>query len=314
MKKKPGRREFLKKIGAGGAACTLMPTSMLAASGKNTDAANQSGGIQDQQNPNRRAYNSKYQGDFLNRLAFPLGGLGAGMICFEGAGAISHVSIRNKPEIFNEPGMFAAIFVKGLKNGAKLLEGPVPQWKKFGQRESGNGLGGATTGLPHFRQATFLARFPFASLDIEDADLPIKVGLSAWSPFIPTEENDSGLPVAALEYKFKNAGNSALELVFSFNSKNFLSIEKGKNNIASIKNGFVLSESGSEEKPYRSDFAVFSDDEKTVVDHCWFRGGWWDPLTMAWNSVKNGLVKSVAPVEKDAPGASLYVPFTIRCR
>ena len=50
---------------------------------------------------------------------------------------------------------------------------------------------------------------------------------------------------------------------------------------------------------------------KTVVDHCWFRGGWWDPLTMAWNTVKNGEVKAVAPVEKDAPGASLYVPFTI---
>ena len=52
----------------------------------------------------------------------------------------------------------------------------------------------------------------------------------------------------------------------------------------------------------------------TVVDHCWFRGGWWDPLTMAWNAVKNGEVKSVDPVEADAPGASLYVPFTLAPR
>ena len=49
----------------------------------------------------------------------------------------------------------------------------------------------------------------------------------------------------------------------------------------------------------------------TVVDHCWFRGGWWDPITMAWNAVKNGEVKPVAPVETDAPGASLYVPFKL---
>ena len=75
-----------------------------------------------------------------------------GMFCMEGTGAISHVSVRNKPEIFNEPGMFAAISVKGIKNGAKLLEGPVPDWKKFGQRDAGNGSGGATTGLAAFSQ------------------------------------------------------------------------------------------------------------------------------------------------------------------
>ena len=62
---------------------------------------------------------------------------------------------------------------------------------------------------------------------------------------------------------------------------------------------------------YKTEFAIFTDDETTVVDHCWFRGGWWDPFTMAWNTVKNGEVKAVAPVDKDAPGASLYVPFTI---
>ena len=51
---------------------------------------------------------------------------------------------------------------------------------------------------------------------------------------------------------------------------------------------------------FKKDFAIFTDDDTTVVDHCWFRGGWWDPLTMAWNAVKNGEAKNVAPVETDA--------------
>jgi hypothetical protein len=76
-------------------------------------------------------------GEYLNRVAFPLGGMGAGMFCIEGTGAISHMSIRNKPDIFNTPEAFAAISIKGLKSGAKLLEGPVPDWKKFGQRDRG---------------------------------------------------------------------------------------------------------------------------------------------------------------------------------
>ena len=84
------------------------------------------------------------------------------------------MSVRNKPDIFNEPEMFAAISIKGLKNGAKILEGPVPDWKKFGQRDAGNGLGGATTGLPHFHNAVFKARFPFAYIDLTDNDLPLK--------------------------------------------------------------------------------------------------------------------------------------------
>lgn len=48
-------------------------------------------------------YNGPYSGEYLNRPAFPLGGIGAGMICIEGTGALSHFSLRNEPDIFNEP-------------------------------------------------------------------------------------------------------------------------------------------------------------------------------------------------------------------
>src|SRR5665811_1143252 len=79
-----------------------------------------------------RAFNSVYKGEYLNRLAFPIGGIGAGMIGLEGTGAISHVSVRNQPDIFNEPFTMAALSIKGMENGAKVLEGPVPDWKIFG--------------------------------------------------------------------------------------------------------------------------------------------------------------------------------------
>ena len=62
---------------------------------------------------------------------------------------------------------------------------------------------------------------------------------------------------------------------------------------------------------FPSDFAIFTAEDDTVVDHCWFRGGWWDPFTMAWNAVKDGKVNSNPPVPNDAPGASLYVPFKL---
>lgn len=32
---------------------------------------------------------------------------------------------------FHEPGMFAALYVKGVCNGAKVLEGPVSDWRNL---------------------------------------------------------------------------------------------------------------------------------------------------------------------------------------
>src|SRR3984957_1460935 len=89
-------------------------------------------------------FNKAYRGRYVEHIAFPIGGMGAGMFCLEGTGAISHMSIRNNPELFNEPLMFAAISIKDRPGSARVLEGPVPDWKKFGQRGSGGGAGGAT--------------------------------------------------------------------------------------------------------------------------------------------------------------------------
>jgi len=141
-----------------------------------------------------------YTGDYLDHIAFPMGGIGAGMICMEGNGSISHVSIHNKPDIFNEPYAYAAIMVKGLENGAKVLQSPVPLWKVFGQPGTGNGAGNRTYGLPRFETGRFLTRFPFAFLELEDKDIPLEVTVTGWSPFIPTDPDNSSLPLAIMEY------------------------------------------------------------------------------------------------------------------
>jgi uncharacterized protein (DUF608 family) len=321
MKPKNNRRTFLRKLSIGSVGVSAVPGALLAEAGKGPQAAPASAlNPPDHQSKSseKRAYNEVYRGDYLRRLAFPLGGMGAGMFCLEGTGAISHMSIRHKPEVFNEPAMFAAISIKGLKNGAKVLEGPVPEWKLFGQKGAGNGLGGATYGLPRFGQAEFTARFPFGTIRLQEDDLPLEVQLEGWSPFIPTDADQSSLPVAGLEYRFTNKGQSPLESVFSYNSKNFVVQQDGKGHIGKFPNGFVLSQEGTTEKPHlRAEFAIFTDQAGTTVDHCWFRGGWWDPLTMVWNTIREGEVKSNEPVEKDAPdasapGASLFVPFTLQ--
>ena len=311
MDKAQKRRSFLKSVVLSGSGVAVAP---IIQAGKPAETSiTENNGQQKVPLPDRK-YNGPYTGEYLSRVAFPIGGIGAGMFCLEGTGAISHMSIRNRPEIFHEPSLFAALAVKGVKNGVKVLEGQVADWKMFGQKGTGNGAAGSTFGLPRFKQAEFMTRFPFSTIRLADPDIPLQVSVKGWSPFIPTDEDNSSLPVGGLEYTFVNKTTQPVDAVFSFNTKNFLADTAGAlNRIAGTKNGFVLQQEGLKEKPEtEGHFAVFTDDDQTVVDHCWFRGGWWDPLTMAWNTVRDMKIRATEPVEKDAPGASLFVPFTLR--
>jgi uncharacterized protein (DUF608 family) len=319
MKNTTGRRSFLKKISVGGVGATMLPAGLLEQE-VNAESIQTDKLYTSKSKKSGRDYNGIYKDEFLKRVAFPIGGLGAGMFCLEGVGAISHMSVRNKPDVFNEPGMFGAIAVRGIPNAAKVIEGPVPDWKRFGQPNTGNGAAGSIFGLPRFEEATFLARFPFAVITLSEKDFPLAVEIKGWSPFIPTDADNSSLPAGALEYKFKNIHSQAIECVFSFHSKNFMKSKEadekgnksGKNFIQSLNQGFILSQLGTDSKSHeQGDFAVFTDAVETVVDHCWFRGGWFDPLTMTWESIRKGEIKKVAPVESGAPGASVYVPFRL---
>ncbi|MEN8227398.1 MAG: GH116 family glycosyl hydrolase [Bacteroidota bacterium] len=265
----------------------------------------------DQQGSSERLFNGPYENEYLNRVAFPMGGIGAGMIALEGTGGISHLSVRNKPDIFNEPFMFAAITVKGIENGAKVLEGPMADWKVFGNSATGNGMGKGADGYPHFEKATFSTRFPFATVDLEDNDIPLEVSITGWSPFIPGDAENSSLPLVSLEYTLRNSSGKAVEALFSFHSENFMQIENTGATVSGIRNGFLLSQSCLPEKThYKGDFAVFTDHKNTVTDLAWFRGGWFDARTMIWKDL------SEFTYEKDtttmrSTGASLYVPVEL---
>ncbi len=299
------RREFLKNTAAVGALLTV-PFGVDANSNASSErqlAEDPYRSLNRQQGTH--AFNGSYSGNYLDRIAFPIGGIGAGMFCLEGTGAISHLSVNNRPEIYNEPYAFAAVSVKGVPNGAKVLEAPVPQWKLFGPGGTGNGSGDRSYGLPRFEKGSFLPRFPFATLELEDRDLPLKIKVVGWSPFIPGDEDNSSLPVGVLEYHFKNSSAKAIDAVFSYNARNFID---GAGRIVEEKNGFRLVKANNRNG---TGFSIYVDQNDAVVDYCWFRGGWFDPQTILWKHIQNADMISNPVVNDSAPGASIYVPVKL---
>lgn len=304
------RREFLKRT-----ATTLGAIGAVRAEAAPTAEAVPPDGEPDLAPGPRLAYNDVYEGAQLNRVAFPMGGIGAGMICLEGTGALSHVSLRNQPDVFNAPCIFAAVAVKGPGAVAKVLEGPVPGWKIFGARGAANGDEGASYGLPRFGQARFKARFPFGTVSLTDDEVPLGVEITGWSPFVPSDADSSSLPVGALEYRFTNTARQTVDAVFSFNAKNFLPLDaKDRRAVRAAPGGFVLWSAGSADEPWKeAACSVSVSDPAVKVNHAWFRGGWWDPLTMAWKDVAGGAVVERPPITEGdpSPGATLFVPFRL---
>lgn len=288
--------------------CSLLFIILISILSDATLAANRMNGDE------RHMFNGAYSGKYNNRIAFPIGGIGTGMYCLEGTGYISHMSVWHRPEVFHEPGMFAALHIKGMPNGAKVLEGPVPEWRKFGMPGYGTGGSmGSILGLPRFDTACFEARFPFGQVSLEDKEMPVKVTILGWSPFIPGDADASSLPVGALEYTLENTSNTIQEMIFSYHARNFLSWGKGLDAIKAMPRGFILSQASTEAEPYlRGDFAIFTDQDASKANYCWFRGGWFDSLTMVWNAIEGGLMPQSPVVEKGAPGASLFVPLILQ--
>src|SRR3569833_628630 len=212
------RRRIL--IGAGGvigaSALDAIPVDAAASSsraiGKKTDEK----GIDPPARsiPHQRGFNEIYQGEYLNHIAFPLGGIGAGMFCLEGTGALTKFSLRNHPDLLSEPKVFSAICSKGEPNTARVLEGPVPVWKlrPFFPAPDGTYPGGCW-GLPRFQEASFENHFPFASVRLTDEEMPVDVAITGWSPFSPGDCDNSSLPVAAIEYRFHNRGSAPIDAV-----------------------------------------------------------------------------------------------------
>jgi hypothetical protein len=105
--------------------------------------------------------------------------------------------------------------------------------------------------------------------------------------------------------------------VLSWNARNFMGVEKAETAVRAIPGGFVLWAGAPSEQPWHEgSFCVRTSDSEARVNHAWFRGGWFDALTLAWRDVEQGTCWDRPPVAQGgaAPGASVFVPDPARAR
>ena len=148
-----------------------------------------------------------YPQDHQAAISFPLGGIGTGSIGLAGNGALVDWEINNRPnrESINP---FTGFAIKA-EDDAHVLDWRFVQGDTMrdfmgglhvGNHSWGYGHGpnrSTLAGGRHFEHTEFACEFPFARISYDDTRFPGHVELTAFNPFIPSNDRDSSIPARA---------------------------------------------------------------------------------------------------------------------
>jgi len=243
-----------------------------------------------------------YSGDRAAQIAMPLGGIGAGCICLNGYGGLQDFSIWNRPATTALPegysgtkAAFAILHIKGAAPVTKLVEGPFPALKIYDQGLQGEGYHrGGFEGFPRFEKCVFKGEYPFGEAKISDTAVPLDITLTAWNPFIPLDDKNSGIPCAILEYTFHNKSLRSVEYEFSYHLSH---LAPGCNRDESASRNTVIPEKGvflhNLEKPNSEGYGsacLIGIGNRPRIKGMWLRSPGWefDSLSALWREVSEG--------------------------
>ncbi|WP_206098470.1 GH116 family glycosyl-hydrolase [Paenibacillus montanisoli] len=233
-----------------------------------------------------------YRGSKTNEISFPLGGIGTGSIGLAGNGRLIDWEIFNRPNKNSYNG-FTFFAIKAEHQGevrvAKVLHGDLhPSYSGTGKgRFTGFGFGverESLSGFPHFKSTAFKGEYPFGEIEFIDDTVPLQVKLSAFNPLIPLNDKDSSLPAAIFTYEVTNTSSETLDISLVGNLTN-PHTKDARNEFADYGafKGIKLFSThyGPDERAY-GDLTLSTDDDDISWQTYWYRGGWFDNLTVFW--------------------------------
>lgn len=242
-----------------------------------------------------------------------MGGVGAGSLGLGGRGQLRDWEIFNRPHQGNAPSYaFPAIWTQtgSAAPVARVLESRIlPPY----QGEDGLGSQNAP-GLSRLQAAAFTGEYPLAHIDFEDPLLPVKVTLDAFSPFIPHDPDNSGLPVAVLRYRAVNAGRNPVQVGIALSIDNPVSAdkadrEKRRNDYREEQHldGLLMSNPGlAGGDPMQGTFALAAIPQPhTRLTHWrgWPKGTWWNSPLLFWDAFSAHGELGSEPAEMSSVGA-----------
>jgi non-lysosomal glucosylceramidase len=140
-----------------------------------------------------------YSGSAMEFIGMPVGGFCTGQLYLGGDGRLWLWDVFNAPP----PSQICAA------NYSTPLRQSFPVDQGFAIRVNGQTRALDRNGFPG---VTFLGEYPIGTVTYRDEKFPAEVVLDAYSPFIPLNAEDSGLPATVMEFTIKNRSDSKAEV------------------------------------------------------------------------------------------------------
>jgi uncharacterized protein (DUF608 family) len=198
-----------------------------------------------------------YEGEYLRALAMPLGGIGCGSVAICGDGGLRQWQILNNIcHNAHVPLSFFAIRVRAgdrepvarvLMSAARYDDDfePAPGVSDHVVPAASRQLLAALPGVTRIR---FVGEYPVAEVHYEDDVLPIAVILEAFSPFVPLDADDSGLPAIVFRFLVENRAHSPADVSLLISQQNAV----GWDGYTDIEGVLHPAYGGNLNRPFRS--------------------------------------------------------------
>ncbi len=235
--------------------------------------------------------------DTATEAAFCLGGIGTGTISVNSRGELIDWEIQNHPDTGNKA--YYSFFSIWTCDGEGKKEVKVLEARRRPPYTQARGYhSGTTAGLPRMRSSVMKAEYPFVTVAFEDDSLPVEVRMEAFTPFIPLDADNSGIPGAVLRYYVKNRSGSPVSAAVAgsllnqvgFHGydcfDNLLGYSGGKNQWQKEEglNGLFLTNTEIPREDLRwGTMALATREASVTAKPEWLKGYWWDHVQDFWD-------------------------------
>ncbi|HEY0868162.1 MAG TPA: GH116 family glycosyl hydrolase [Fimbriimonas sp.] len=206
------RRDFLRLSAVAGVALAGLP--MAAQARRFAGFVPRDKGLSKQWLASIKAPGDKavYREAELKYIGMPIGGICAGQVYLGGDGRLWLWDVFNEIKLGTVPKRVAyrgsTIEAGGGANYVEPPEQVHPFEQGFALKAGGKVRRFDASG---WSDVSFVGEYPIGTVEYRDPECPIAATLEAFSPFIPLDPDDSGLPAVLMSYRLKNSGSEHVE-------------------------------------------------------------------------------------------------------
>lgn len=257
--------------------------------------------------------------------AFPLGGIGTGNVSIGSRGQFSDWELANRPDKgATLPFTFFAIHAHrdGGAPVTRVLESAIP-----GPHGGDQGYdAGRVAGLPRLASSRMRGEYPMLDIEFVDDELPVRVALSAFTPFVPLDAVESGIPGAYLRYNVANPGDVPVDVTIAGSIASPIGIVgynvfhfpeyAGRPEVAFDDDGIVRgirhTSDLAADHPLHGSAALVTADAAVTVKPRWLAAFWQDGVQSFWDDFSaDGLLEAEPTLSHDDVDASALPPLRV---